>query len=727
MKTLGMSIKENELYFGSKSASMLARVYGTPLMVYDETHLRNKLDIFKNNFKSDRFSCEVYYASKAFLSSYLNDILLEYGFGMDSVSYGDLYILHKTNFPMEKIVFHGNNKSDAELEFALKLGVKYIIIDNVPELARLEEIARINNKKVKTLFRVNPGISAHTHEYIQTSALSSKFGESIFDESKIKAIISFYKNAEFIELDGFHIHIGSQITTHESFVSAANTMVGFLKDVKEKYNFEAKVLNLGGGFGIKYLDDDQAINLEKTLKEMIGIIEELTAKYKIPLKSLMIEPGRSIVGDAGSTLYRVGDLKETYSKKNYLPVDGGMNDNIRPALYQAKYSVDIANRMNMPKTIKCDVVGPCCESGDIIAQDVLVPSFKMGDVLIAYSTGAYGYSMSMNYNSHVRPAVVFVSENKVNLAIKRESYDKLLESFNKKTIEIFDTHTDILYDLYDKAIKGVKNRFDFHLQQLSETSVKGGLWTLYSPNDFDLIEASHVALDQIDFKALDDFKLILGFEGLRNLKKIEDLDLLYKMGFRHAMLTWNEENIYATGVKGDPDRGLTDLGKTLIKKMESLDMIIDLAHLNYKSFFEVLSVTNKNIIYSHGNIRSLCDHKRNLDDLQLKALKKANGLLGLTLVGNFISKESPSLDYFIKHIDKAVEVLGIDNVCLGLDFMDYLDDFPSSNTKEISKVTELDRLIERLRLRGYSDTDIKKITFDNFYNRYKGKVYEFKD
>ncbi|MDD3382870.1 MAG: membrane dipeptidase, partial [Bacilli bacterium] len=152
-----------------------------------------------------------------------------------------------------------------------------------------------------------------------------------------------------------------------------------------------------------------------------------------------------------------------------------------------------------------------------------------------------------------------------------------------------------------------------------------------------------------------------------------------------------------------------------------------LAHLNYKSFFEVLSVTNKNIIYSHGNIRSLCDHKRNLDDLQLKALKKANGLLGLTLVGNFISKESPSLDYFIKHIDKAVEVLGIDNVCLGLDFMDYLDDFPSSNTKEISKVTELDLLIERLRLRGYSDTDIKKITFDNFYNRYKGKVYEFKN
>ena len=725
MRTLGMSIKGNELYFGKKSAKDLARIYGTPLMVFDELHLRNKISTFINNFKSEKFNCEIYYASKAFLSNYLNEILLEYNIGIDSVSYGDLYILHKTNFPLGKAVFHGNNKTDEELEFAIKLGVKYIIVDNIPELERLEKIARINKKQVKTLFRVNPGISAHTHEYIQTSSVDSKFGESIFDDEKIKKIIDFYKNASYIELDGFHTHIGSQITTPASFISLAKTMVEFLKDVKEKYAFEAKTLNLGGGFGIKYLKTDIEIDLGKTLKEMVKEVENLTSKFKIALNTLMIEPGRSIVGDACSSLYTVGDLKETYSKKVYLPVDGGMNDNIRPALYQAKYSVDIANKMNEIKALKCDVVGPCCESGDIIAQGVEVPSFERGDILVVYSTGAYSYSMSMNYNSHVRPAVVFVKEDCVNLAIKRESYDKLLSSFNKKSIPIFDTHTDILYDLYDKAKMGVENRFDFHLQQLSETSVKGGLWALYSPDEFDLIEASKTALAEIDFKLLGDFKLILGFEGLRNLKKIEDLDILYDLGFRHAMLTWNEENVYATGVKGNPERGLTEEGIKLIKKMEELDMIIDLAHLNDKSFFDVLKLTNKNIIYSHGNIRSLCDHKRNLNDAQLKALKEADGLLGLTLVGSFISKEDKSIDMFIKHLEYAINVLGVDNVCLGLDFMDYLDDFPSSNTKEISKVTEIDVLIERLRVKGYSDNIIKKITFDNFYNRFKGKVYEF--
>ena len=671
MKTLGMSVKGNALYFGKKSAKDLARIYGTPLMVFDELHLRNKISTFINNFKSKKFNCEIYYEYKAFLSSYLNDILLEYNVGIDSVSYGDLYILHKTNFPLSKAVFHGNNKTDEELEFAVKLGVKYIIVDNIPELERLEKIARINKKQVKTLFRINPGISAHTHEYIQTSSVDSKFGESIFDEAKIEKIIDFYKNASYIELDGFHAHIGSQITTPDSFINSAKTMVEFLKDVKEKYDFEAKVLNLGGGFGIKYLKTDTEIDLEKTLKEVVKEVEDLTNKFKIALNTLMIEPGRSIVGDACSTLYTIGDLKETYNKKIYLPVDGGMNDNIRPALYQAKYSVDVANKMNELKTIKCDIVGPCCESGDIIAQGVEVPSFKRGDILVVYSTGAYGYSMSMNYNSHVRPAVVFVKEDNVNLAIKRESYDKLLSSFNQKSLHIFDTHTDILYDLYDKAKMGIENRFDFHLQQLSETSVKGGLWTLYSPDEFDLIEASKKALAQIDFKLLVDFKLILGFEGLRNLKSINDLDTLYKLGFRHAMLTWNEENDYATGVKGNPERGLTEKGKDLIKKMEKLDMIIDLAHLNYQSFFDVLKLTNKNIIYSHGNIRSLCDHKRNLDDAQLKALKEADGLLGLTLVGSFISKEDKSIDMFIKHIEYAINALGIDNVCLGLDFMDY--------------------------------------------------------
>lgn len=291
--------------------------------------------------------------------------------------------------------------------------------------------------------------------------------------------------------------------------------------------------------------------------------------------------------------------------------------------------------------------------------------------------------------------------------------------------KIFDIHTDILYDVYMAFKKGDKNRFrDFHLLQLSQSIIRGGIWTMYSPNEFNLYEALKNALSCIDFSQLNNFKVILGLEGLKNLKSLEEFELIYQLGFRHAMLTWNEENDYATGIKGSLGRGLTAKGREVLDFMISKDMIIDVSHLNEKSFFDVLAYTNKNIIASHSNIKSICDHQRNLSDEQLKKLKEADGLLGLTLAGSFIAKEKEerTIENFIHHLEKAVEILGIDNVCFGFDFMDYFDDDVGSNIEEVPSALYVHKIIERMVQLGFKEEDIKKITYDNFVNRFKHHI-----
>lgn len=294
-----------------------------------------------------------------------------------------------------------------------------------------------------------------------------------------------------------------------------------------------------------------------------------------------------------------------------------------------------------------------------------------------------------------------------------------------ENIKIFDTHSDMLYDLARRKKAGVANRFDFHVAQLKNSVVKAAVWTMYSPDDFDLFEDLKIALDEIDFKKLPDFKVILGLEGLRNLKEVSDIDKLYAMGFRHAMVTWNEENKYATGAKADPNRGLTSEGVKLFKRMEELGMIIDLAHLNEVSFYEALKVVNKRIIYSHGCVKKLCDHVRNVTDDQMRALKEVDGLLGLTLANNFVSskKEEQDLEHFLNHLDAAVAIMGVDNVCFGFDFMDYLVEFPNSNITDVSDATKAGIIIEGMRKRGYKESDIQKICYDNFYNRFKDCIY----
>ena len=434
-----MSVKGETLYVGAKSLVDLANTYSTPLYVYDEVGLEDKLRIFKENFKSDKFNCEVIYASKAFIAPYLCKMLEKVGFGIDAVSSGDLYVIEKSGFPMNRVILHGNNKSLEELNFGIDYGLEYIVVDSYTELVKLERLASEKKKVVNTLFRINPGIHADTHAYIETSLLSSKFGESIHDEEILSKIMNIYKESKYLVLDGFHSHIGSQINNPRSFVAEVKTMLNFIKRFETKFNHPIHTLDLGGGFGIKYLEDDKEINLELILKEIVRATEEGIQKKKLNIKKLMIEPGRAIVGDSGFTLYKCGGLKTTFGGKKYLFIDGGMSDNIRPALYQAKYTVEVANRIKPPLTEDeeyenllsvYDVVGKCCESGDIIAQNVNISEVKKDDTIVVYSTGAYTYSMSMNYNGLSRGAVIFVKNDKVTEVIKKESLADLVKTYN---------------------------------------------------------------------------------------------------------------------------------------------------------------------------------------------------------------------------------------------------------------------------------------------------------
>ena len=428
MRPLGFKVINNEAYLNNHKLSDIAKEYKTPLYVMDDVHLRKTLDDFKNYFKGSTFNPYVVYASKAFMTPYICNLMTEYNNYMDSVSIGDLYVAQYSGFNMEHIVFHGNNKSIEELEYAIKENVGIIVVDNYHELCLLDTLLK-NNKKQNILIRVNPGIDAHTHKYIQTAKLSSKFGESIYDAEIIDKLMTKIKTSENLNLLGFHAHIGSQIHESEAFITEIDKMVAFQLDICSRYNIQLPTLNLGGGFGIKYEKDEKNLSIKDMMITISNHLDEVLKNQKI-IKNIMIEPGRSIVGPAGITLYTCSQIKKTYGGKNYLFIDGGMTDNIRPALYDATYECDIVNKMENNKEVLVDVVGKCCESGDIIRQNVLVPQIEEDDILIVYATGAYNHSMSSNYNNHLKPAVVSVGET-VKLVSRRELLDDLCKLFEK--------------------------------------------------------------------------------------------------------------------------------------------------------------------------------------------------------------------------------------------------------------------------------------------------------
>lgn len=412
------------LTIGGVDSLKLAKEYGTPLVVYDVSQIRNQIRAFKKVFEEEQVNYAVSYASKAFASIAMYQVANEEGAYTDVVSAGELYTAMKANFPMERISFHGNNKSKEELEMAVKNHVGKIMIDNFYEIDLLRQVLEEQDSEINVMLRITPGISAHTHEYDQTGQVDSKFGFDLDSGQADKALQEVLKNQRMHML-GIHAHIGSQIFELNGFEMAAAKLVDVAASWRKNYDYTAQVINVGGGFGIKYVQEDHPLKPEEFVKAIVKTIKDEATKHNFPLPEIDIEPGRSIVGPAGYNLYKVGSMKEIPGLVPYVAVDGGMGDNIRPALYQAKYETVLANDPQRKASQEFHVAGKYCESGDILA-DAKLPLLKAGDILAMLDTGAYGYSMASNYNRNPRPAVVFAEDGKAQVVIRRESLEDLV-------------------------------------------------------------------------------------------------------------------------------------------------------------------------------------------------------------------------------------------------------------------------------------------------------------
>lgn len=419
------------LEIGGMDAVEIVKNFQTPLYVFDEAHIRNMMRIYKTTIEKEYDGNGlVLYASKAFSCSAIYVIAGQEGIGVDVVSGGELYTALNAGFPMGKVYMHGNNKLDRELRFAVDNGVGYIVVDSFREADILDEIAGEKGVKQKVLLRINPGVEAHTHAFVQTARTDSKFGFSTSDGTaeNITKYVLWKKN---LILKGYHCHIGSQIFEKQSFVLAAQKVMDFMAKMKKNLNFEAEQLNIGGGFGVWYTDEDPKLQLSDYvdyLKALIVAVKQKAAEHNFKLPYLIIEPGRSIIGEAGITLYTVGAVKDIPGVKKYVAIDGGMFDNPRYALYQSKYTVLLANRAGEACTEKVTVAGKCCESGDIIAVDVPLPRANSGDIMAVLTTGAYNYSMASNYNRNFIPAAVLVKDGKAEYIIKPQTYEDLIRN-----------------------------------------------------------------------------------------------------------------------------------------------------------------------------------------------------------------------------------------------------------------------------------------------------------
>lgn len=417
--------EDGQLEIGGISAVELAKTYGTPLFVYDVAQIRKRADEFQRAFDKEQVKGRVTYASKAFSSVAIIQLMDELGLGLDIVSGGELYTAQKANFPMEKIHFHGNNKSISEIEMALEAGIGYFVVDNFFELQLLDRICQEKQQKANILLRITPGIEAHTHDYISTGQEDSKFGFDL-TSGQVDEAIEFSKKSEFVQLDGVHCHIGSQIFTTVGFFMAIEKIFAAISEWQENYQFVPSILNVGGGFGIRYVEGDEPLPADQYVEAILQTVKKEAKMRELPLPEVWIEPGRSLVGEAGTTLYTVGSEKTIPSIRKYVAVDGGMGDNIRPALYQAKYEAVLANRLQDKQEEVVSIAGKCCESGDMLLWDVSLPKAKAGDLLAMFCTGAYGYSMASNYNRLPRPAVVFVENGKSQLVVRRETYEDIV-------------------------------------------------------------------------------------------------------------------------------------------------------------------------------------------------------------------------------------------------------------------------------------------------------------
>lgn len=426
-ESLGIN-NENHLTIGGVDCVDIVKEFGTPVYVMDEALIRKNCRTYLDSIKK---ACGdnglALYASKAFSCIYSCKIAAEEGMGLDVVSGGELYTAHKANFPMDKVYFHGNNKTIDELKMALDFGVGQFIVDNVFELENLNTLASNANTKANVLFRIKPGIDAHTHDFIMTGQIDSKFGFGL-ETGEAMAILHIAKNYENINVVGLHCHIGSQIFDKDPFVRAAEVMTNFMADATEETGIVFEKLNLGGGFGIRYLESDNPIGYDEYIGDVAKTVRKIADERNINMPMILLEPGRSLVGSAGITLYTVGVVKDIPGVRKYISVDGGMSDNPRYIMYNAEYSAVIANNANASPVEKVTIAGKCCESGDILIKDVMMPEIKVGDTLAVLSTGAYNYSMASNYNRIPKPPVVMIKDGKAKLVVKRETYEDVLKN-----------------------------------------------------------------------------------------------------------------------------------------------------------------------------------------------------------------------------------------------------------------------------------------------------------
>ena len=433
MKTANQNIKPittcvnnaGNIEIGGCDLVELANKYSTPLYIFDEETIRSMAKSYKDAFKSYP-KMKMMFASKAFMTKAMCKIMQSEGFGLDLCSGGEIYTAKTAGFDMSKTLYNGNNKSFDELNLAIDFGVETISCDNFFELALLNSIAKSKNKIVRILLRITPGIECHTHEYIQTGHLDCKFGFDLtqLDEA-IELILDEYTN---LNLVGLHAHIGSQIFEKKVYFDEVEVIFKEIKRIKDKFGIKLEEVNLGGGLGIKYTEEDAPISVYEIAETIIESIELHSKKYDIEPPYVFIEPGRSIVGTSGVTIYAAGSSKQVPNGRKYQAVDGGMSDNARPSLYQAVYTVDVANKPNEERNHKVTIAGKHCESGDILAKDIMLPEIEEGDIICFYDTGAYGYSMSSNYNRALKPAVVLVNNGKSDIIVNRQTYEDLCSS-----------------------------------------------------------------------------------------------------------------------------------------------------------------------------------------------------------------------------------------------------------------------------------------------------------
>jgi len=424
-----ITVGENgRLYFAGHDTTALAREYGTPLYLMDEARIRANMRRYREAFAGSFPAGSLpLYASKACCFKRMYELVREEGLGADVVSSGEIYTASQAGFPMDRAFFHSNNKTDADIAFAMERGVGFLVADNQEDLEAINEIAGRRGLRQKILLRLTPGIDPHTYEAVSTGKVDSKFGIAVETGQAFEAVRHALALAN-IDLRGFHCHVGSMVFGEDVYERASEIMLAFIGRVRRELGLETEYLDMGGGYGVRYREDDGFVDIPDAIARVGASMQAYCARCGIPLPKILMEPGRSIAADAGMTLYTVGTVKRIPGYKNYVSVDGGMTDNPRYALYGSRYTVCLASRPADTADFRCDVVGRCCESGDILQPNVLMPEPRRGEVLAVCTTGAYNYSMASNYNRIPRPPVVMLRADASYVAVARETFEQIAQN-----------------------------------------------------------------------------------------------------------------------------------------------------------------------------------------------------------------------------------------------------------------------------------------------------------